>query len=171
MKIQPLWKYFKLWMNDYKHLFKKEPFLVDENERGVLYRFKGVTPLLSLWVDKYQCIIIVNYRGECWDIIWAEGDCPAKKHPERGFYCQICLPEYRKFYDTMTDLYFEHSFLSLVRWCNENFTISNRLYFYKISGCREVIISSARNFNKYYSESCFTVEPVLTSAILSRCRD
>ncbi len=165
-RIQPLWKCFKLWMEEYKHLFKNEPILVEETEKGVRYKFKGVSPLLSLWVDDYQCIIIIEYQGKCWGIIWAERDCPAKKQPEKGFYCELCIPKYRKFYDSLEDLYFEHSFLAVLRWCNENFTISNRLYFYKSRSCREVMIDSARNFAKQYDKSCFMVEPVVTEAFL-----
>ena len=49
-----MWKYFKLWMRENSQFFKNEPFLVEDSDRGVLYRFKGVTPFLSSWVEEYQ---------------------------------------------------------------------------------------------------------------------
>ncbi len=32
MKVEPLWKFFRVWMEDYKYFFKNEPFLVEETE-------------------------------------------------------------------------------------------------------------------------------------------
>ena len=45
--------YFKRWLSRHIELLPYRPFLCRETDSGDLYRFQGVTPLLSLWVDSY----------------------------------------------------------------------------------------------------------------------
>jgi len=163
--------HFKRWLSRHIELFPYRPFLCEETDLGDLYRFQGVTPLLSLWVDSYQFIIIVEYYRDCWDIIY-EFDCPAR-HDDRGFYCELCLPEYRKYYQSLSALYEEHSFLPLIDWCHENFKISKRIYFYRGKAWREAYLGSAQDFEHLKREdspyaSLIGVEPVLTTAFLPK---
>jgi len=128
-----------------------------------------VTPLLSLRVDSYQFIIGVEYFGICWDIV-CEFDCRARKGT-RGFYCELCLPEYRKYYQGLADLYEKHTFLTFIDWCKEKFSISQRIFFYGRVGCSSAYIRSVKEefeLQKNEDPLWVAVEPILTEAFLPK---
>ena len=73
------------------------------------------------------------YRDECWDGIH-DLDIAKQRTPDGKYYCDLCLPEYRKFYSSKEELWVKHSFEPLLEWANKTFVFSNHLCLFESEG-------------------------------------
>jgi hypothetical protein len=159
-------KFIPKFLEIYANWFKYPPFFIRKEENNVLiYRFKGVNPKLELCVrNDNDCGIVYKdipddcslYTTNLWEM-----SCFPEYEEERGFYCELCLPEYRKYYQDLESLYLEHTFKPLVEWCNKNFSHLNRLYIYHRKRIFSVYLNPAEWISKEEDISEYKIEPVL----------
>ena len=122
---------FLRWLKESRSRFLiLAPRVVHCTDTGIFFTFPGPAGNLSGYLNRRSGIIIsVNYQGECWDLL---GDFDTvEEHSELGYYCRLCLPESRRYYQSREDLWREHTFEEFLRWCNETLAPANWLVLYE----------------------------------------
>jgi len=127
-------KTFDRWIARNRRHFKYQPIIVKSRKDFLELKFDGIAPELS-WIvaKKGDCMITVDYNGECRDIVW-EADLWERRDSGGLYYCDGCLPEYRKFYPSRRELWEEHCFKAMMEWADGTFIGSNRLYICGVEG-------------------------------------
>ena len=157
-------KFIPKFLKIYADWFNNPPFFVREDKNiGLIYRFKGVNPVLELYVrsDDDCEIFYGNMPDDCSFYLTNlfTMSSSVKYEKGKGFYCELCLPEYREYYQDAETFYLEHTFKPLVKWCNENFTSKNRLYVCQKDRGISVFIKPTHETSKV--ESSCKIEPVV----------
>ena len=120
---------FLSWLDDNKHLFSHEPYLVEENGHSFTIRFKGICEHIScLFCEKGGIMMTVDYSNLNFDIIM-EFDLHEEETPEGRYLCSMCRdwpnvdnpPEVIE-YENRADLWIKHSFEKLAAYTREEFT-------------------------------------------------
>jgi len=119
---------FDRWLRQNRRHFRFQPRVVKSRRDFCELRFDGIAPELS-WIvtRKGDCMVTVYYNDTCWDII-VEFDLFERRNSKGQYFCDGCLPEYKKFYPSRTELWVNHCFKPLLEWANETFNTSNLLY-------------------------------------------
>ena len=121
---------------------------------------KFIPKFLEIYADWFKHPPSFTRKEENTTNLW-EMSCFPEYEEGRGFYCELCLPEYRKYYQDLESLYLEHTFKPLVEWCNKNFTHLNRLYVYHRKRIFSVYLNPAEWISKEEDISEYKIEPVL----------
>ncbi len=129
-------KFIPKFLKIYSDWFRYPPvFVRKDKDIGLIYRFKGVNPVLELYVrNDDDCEIFYGDIPDDCSFYFTNlftMNSSLKYEKDKGFYCELCLPEYREYYQDIETLYLDHTFKPLVEWCNKNFSSKNRLYVYQ----------------------------------------
>ncbi|MBF0121272.1 MAG: hypothetical protein HQK79_20755 [Desulfobacterales bacterium] len=130
-----------------------QPIFLEKCKSYFTLIFSAVVPEIVCLVNKYGTVEIrVYYKSEFWDIVW-DFDVYERCDPKCKYYCNGCLPEYKKFYSRRQELWINHCFEPLLKWTNETFIPSKWLYLGgEIEhGSRALIIdeNEVKNSTKY----------------------
>lgn len=131
MKIHRILKLWNNWLKENQSRFSCQPYISKIYQNRMNIKFEGISP--SVYLELRTCgnaSIYVNYNGMMADALTWDPDISVSYDKEKGFYCGLCLPEYIEYYPTAKDLYEQHCFETLLKWCNENFKPGAFLRFY-----------------------------------------
>lgn len=159
-------KFIPKFLKIYSDRFRYPPvFVRKDKDIGLVYRFKGVNPVLELWVKSDDdCEIFYKDIPKNCSFYFTNlftMSSVVKYEKNKGFYCELCLPEYRKYYKDKESFYLEHTFKLLVEWCNKNFSSENYLYVYQKKGGLSVLIKSAKEIYEIEDITSYKIEPVV----------
>jgi hypothetical protein len=112
------------------------PQVVYRDDDYILFTFPGLAGNLAGSFNRRSGISIsVTYEGECWDFL---GDFDTiEEYSHSGYFCGLCLPETRKYYDTRKEFWEVHCFETFLQWCNETLAPANWLGLYDYDGMTE----------------------------------
>ena len=85
---------------------------------------------LCTFQDNGAISIVIEFRGEVWDIL-ADFDVMTAKDSTKGYYCRQCEIGARKYHSSRELLWVRHSLEPLRAWTNCNLRSSMRLCLYK----------------------------------------
>jgi len=122
---------FSLWLEQNKKRFNHKPIFLRKKKKFVEYFFENINPMLKLIIytegyNEGEIDVVVNFKQEWFDIIFNE-DMIIMQNQIGLYYCELCEPDYVKFYKNKEDLLAEHSFEEMLIWANKNFVLSNIL--------------------------------------------
>ena len=127
-KVHHLWiaREFDTWLENNRDRFVREPYLFKKIENGVRYRFRGATGKISLHIDPYQFMITVH-NGRLFVDIISEFDVALRETKSGKYFCELCVPKYRKYYTCRAALLSAHCFKPLIEWAEEKLRLENIL--------------------------------------------
>ena len=132
---------FFSWLAENRHLFKHEPYLVEEYEHGFMVRFDGIIDNIFCFFQKSGEIEIrIVHNNELFDIL-TDFDLYEKVFPDGRFGCSLCdhnpdnpVPMNPASYATREELWIKHSFEPLARWTRETLTEDAVLCLFQYDG-------------------------------------
>ena len=132
-------KFYESWIIESYDEFNWKPYVVEDESHSstIIIQFQNVLSLFFRINQQCEAGMFVYECQRYWDIIW---DCdlfPVKDSDGR-YYCSEC-DRYRKsrceneiFWDSEQEMWNEHVFHPLLRWCNKYITAENVLACYGI---------------------------------------
>ena len=118
-------KRFELWLQTNRHRFHREPYLCEKTKRGASYKFRGVTGRIKLYLDSYQVVIAIG----SYDLL-IDWDVSLGFLKSRGYFCDMVIKRYRKYYQARSSLLAAHSFEPLLEWANSQLRPEKTLLIY-----------------------------------------
>jgi len=140
---------FQCWLKTSRSRFQiPAPQLVHCNDQSLRFTFPSLPGNFAGVFNRMSGITLaVNFRGECWDLI---GDFhTVEEHNGRGFFCRLCLPEYRMYYPSREALWTQHCFESFLQWCNETLAPAKWLALYDYDGMTEARLLRNKNDDQW----------------------
>lgn len=128
---------FLRWLKSSRSRFLvPSPQVVSGNDKSINFTFPGLAGNIGGYFNRRSGITIyVNHNKETWDLL---GDFDAiEEKSDRGYFCSLCLPEYREHYPTREAFWTEHCFENFLQWCNETLKPANWLGLYDYDGVTE----------------------------------
>lgn len=115
------------------------PQVVRSDDNSIGFTFPGLAGNLAGYFSRRSGITVsVNFRGECWDLL---GDFDTVEvRSAQGYFCRLCLPEYRAYYPSREAFWTEHCFETFLQWCNETLAPANWLALYDYDGITEACL-------------------------------
>jgi len=134
---------FTEWLQENLHRFDHHPYLIEDKDHCLIFRFTDIDRRVELIVGKNGNFeISVHYRNRFWDFVCdfdvAPGLTKGGKH-----YCKLCLSPGRKYYPSLADLVRRHALEPLLLWANETFQKNKFLALFQVRGCTWVEIVEA----------------------------
>lgn len=110
------------WLERNRHRFTHQPVISKSNKSSLTFRFVGINPVLTAFLNLERGIgiYIHNTEGEYWDCI-AEFDVKEQQTPEGQFFCSYCDELSMTLYPSRQALWEQHVFELLLAWCNTEF--------------------------------------------------
>lgn len=140
---------FLRWLKASNSRFKiPAPQVVRCTDEVIFFTFPGLAGNLAGYFNrKSGIILVVNFQDECWDLL---GDFDTvEERSGLGYFCRLCLPEYRQYYHSREALWMEHCFENFLQWCNETLAPANWLALYDYDGMTEARLLQDINENRW----------------------
>lgn len=111
-------QFFEAWMEANKEKFKYPPEILSRSKKNISLKFQSIIPEIEVWINDYEISVAAVYRKECWDFL-RDFDIYVQQDKEGKYSCSECKGEHEKKYDTLKELYEEHTFLEFLKWANK----------------------------------------------------
>lgn len=119
-------RYFFDWLVVNRHRLAILPCEIQCTDRGISFRFVGVTSMISGYLDRRQGLsIAATLNGECWDLLADFG--LAEMRTKHGYTNQFVLPAYLTYHTSRQALWEGEVFEPFLSWCNETLAPSHWL--------------------------------------------
>lgn len=132
-------KVFGRWLSRNRPHFRFQPIIVKVRRKHLRLRFAGISQKVSCTITKSGVVVSVSHHGEFWDIV-ADFDAVLERRSPEGYYCDLCMPQERRFFATREELLTRHSFDALLEWVNEELSESAWVYLFATKGATWVEI-------------------------------
>jgi len=120
-------KTFKRWIEREGHRFFYRPLIQIIRKEYFILRFSGISSKISCIITKSGRVEIwAVHRKENWDIL-SEFDIHEQCNEYGQYFCQSCEPP--EIFTSREELWVNHSFEPLLKWCNEHLQRSRILFF------------------------------------------
>jgi ankyrin repeat protein len=126
---------FDDWLKSNRHLFNgHEPVFIRKDKYGYAdYRFEGITKQLTLSVKPDgRCIVSVDHNNL--NIDHFDFDVYPTMTRNRKYFDSSFLPGYRRYYDSIKELFINQCCKYLAKWAKEKFKDSSRLLMVEWGG-------------------------------------
>jgi hypothetical protein len=128
------------WLKENRFRFNYKPFIAEGGQGHLVFKFSGIAPEIILVVQEHGAFEIhVRYRNCLWDIVEEFDVGPAQTQTGR-YYCQLCLPQGRKYYPTLSELVHQEALDPLLDWTNETFQTNKWIALFRVKGCTYIKI-------------------------------
>jgi hypothetical protein len=117
--------YFMEWFEENRDKFNPR-LIVKRTKDHIIARYKGIIPEIVVGVYDNNISIDAEYRGfpyetlVCFDIL-------LNRDKKGQYYCEMCVDDHRKFYNSSREIYYEHNFDAFLEWSNEKIKDDNFL--------------------------------------------
>ena len=132
-------KIFFPWLSENRSRFVIEPAITKPKNGCLEMRFPGIAPEIKVSVYGYGIAVSVDPHGDCWDIL-KDFDIAPRRNSAGDYYCDRCLPEFKKFYRSSKELFAKHSFEPFIEWINNHFQPDRWVLLFEMRGRWAMIV-------------------------------
>ncbi len=126
-------KIFISWFSENRSRFVIEPTITKPKNGCLKMTFPGVASEIRVSVYGYGIAVSVDPHGDCWDIL-KDFDIAPRRNSAGDYYCDMCLPEFKKFYRSRKELLAKHSFEPFMEWINGHFQPDRWVLLFEMRG-------------------------------------